>query len=427
MFHVFKTLFRKQPEHTEPEPAAIHVSPVPVPEETPVESLQPCPESASEEVPAESAQPASAPEPAAEPPVPDCCKREWNINFDRVYSRQWEFDFPNGSPDEPDGEDEVVPSPSAAPTRPSPAALPELPRAYVVLDFETTGLSPERDCIIEIGAVRYMDGKEAAVMNSFVDPQRPISPEITRITGITDQDVAGAPTLRPAVESLHQFMDGLPIVAHNAGFDLSFLAAAYRTLGLEPDFTYLDTLELARRAFPDAPNHKLSTLIQFLSIDDTQAHRALSDVRQTHALLCRCAAVPGTKLNLKCFPAKPYQKRRSSSSGHSNFSPKDIVCTCESLDESHPLFQKRIVFTGELSLSRQQAAQMAADVGALVKSGVSGKTDYLVVGTQDLALVGADGMSSKEEKAYALNQAGKAHIQIIREQEFIDLVRAVEV
>lgn len=85
------------------------------------------------------------------------------------------------------------------------------------------------------------------------------------------------------------------------------------------------------------------------------------------------------------------------------------------------------MFTGELSIDRAAAMQMAVDVGAVVKSGVSGKTDYLVVGTQDLALVGADGMSSKEEKAYALNQAGKAHIQIIREQEFIDLVRTVEV
>ncbi|WP_195278925.1 exonuclease domain-containing protein [Clostridium sp. J1101437_171009_A5] len=354
--------------------------------------------------------------------ITDILNQELDVNLERIYSRQWEFDFPNGCPDNLDQED-IEPDESPAPT----TRLSQVP-SYVVLDFETTGLSPECDCIIEIGAIKYIDGQEFGVMNTFVNPQCPIPAKITRLTGITDDDVSGAPTVQNAIEKLYQFIDGLPIVAHNARFDLSFLDAAYHAIGLESKLEYIDTLELARHAFPSAPNHKLSTLIRFLSIDDSQDHRALSDVRQTHALFCKCIASSKKTITPKCFHGST-QSRVASNEYHRypKFSPKDVICTCDSLDKSHPLYQKRIVFTGQLSISRQDAAQMAADVGAIITGAVSRKTDYLVVGTQDLAIVGKNGVSSKEKKVRELNQLGATHIKIIREREFIDLVHAVEV
>ena len=91
-------------------------------------------------------------------------------------------------------------------------------------------------------------------------------------------------------------------------------------------------------------------------------------------------------------------------------------------ENKHPFFMKNIVFTGDMHMSRQEAAQLATDVGGIVKTSVSSKTHYLVVGKQDLALVGQDGMSTKEEKAQALNQSGKAHIKVISEHEFLALL-----
>ena len=101
---------------------------------------------------------------------------------------------------------------------------------------------------------------------------------------------------------------------------------------------------------------------------------------------------------------------------------QDIVPSVSSFDESAPLFGKTIVFTGTLRQSRTLAWQRAADAGAIVKNTISAKVDYLVVGKQDCEIVGADGMSGKEEKAYALNESGKGHIEIIDEDKFLALV-----
>jgi len=111
---------------------------------------------------------------------------------------------------------------------------------------------------------------------------------------------------------------------------------------------------------------------------------------------------------------------------YGNIHIHDIGPTCET-NPSSPLFGQRIVFTGELSIRREDAMQLAVDAGALLQSTVSGRTNILVVGKQNIALVGADGMSSKEEKAYALNQAGKANITILDEEQFFALIPQLDV
>lgn len=160
--------------------------------------------------------------------------------------------------------------------------------AYIVLDFETTGLSCVRDAIIEIGAVKFSGGIEIDLFTTYVNPLRPIPTEITRLTGISDEDVMGAPSILDAASALHKFIKGLPIVAHNASFDIGFLQEAYKAIGVDEEIVYIDTLQMARDAFPNAPNHKLSTLIAYLSIEGVQEHRSLSDVRYTNQIFLRC-------------------------------------------------------------------------------------------------------------------------------------------
>ena len=102
----------------------------------------------------------------------------------------------------------------------------------------------------------------------------------------------------------------------------------------------------------------------------------------------------------------------------------EITSSVENYNEDHILFGKNVVFTGDLeTIDRKDAMQKVVDLGGMVKSGVSGKTHYLVVGQQDLTLVGKEGLSTKEKKAYALMEQGN-DIKVIRENEFLDLIKS---
>lgn len=156
---------------------------------------------------------------------------------------------------------------------------------YVVLDFETTGLSPQCNDIIEIAALKIdKNGKEIGSFSTLVNPQCPIPEKITQLTGITDHMLCGAPCILDVVKDLYIFLEDYPVVAHNAPFDVSFLKAAYQKAGITAKIRYIDTVKLARQAYPGLPNYKLSTLIQAFEIADIQSHRAMSDVYQTHVL-----------------------------------------------------------------------------------------------------------------------------------------------
>ena len=160
---------------------------------------------------------------------------------------------------------------------------------YVVLDFETTGLSPQCNDIIEIAALKIgKNGNEIGSFSTLVNPQCPIPSKITQLTGITDRMVYGAPCILDVVNDLYTFLEDYPVVAHNAPFDVSFLKAAYQKAGVAAKIRYIDTVRLAKQAYPGLLNYKLSTLIQELEIADMQSHRAMSDVYQTHVLFQKC-------------------------------------------------------------------------------------------------------------------------------------------
>lgn len=195
---------------------------------------------------------------------------EPSINLDRIFRHQVEFDFPS----------RYYPTSRSSST--------SRPNSYVVLDVETTGLSPEMDSIIEFGAIRIENGHEVDCFTTYINPGCPIPQRITQITGITEADVASAPNLQTTIQTIASFIGDSTIVAHNASFDLAFLRRAYIAAGLPAKFDTIDTLRLARTAFPDAPNYKLSTLIDYLHLGGTQSHRALSDVRYTNLIYQAC-------------------------------------------------------------------------------------------------------------------------------------------
>ena len=171
-------------------------------------------------------------------------------------------------------------------------AAVEAGRSFVVFDTETTSRDAKIGELVEIGAVRVSGGAVSDRFSTLAKPSRGIVGK--QVHGITAADVAGAPS--PA-EAARQFMawagDDI-LVGHNVGFDIAFLEAALADgTRLEPG-RYLDTLVLARAAYPDLDAHKLADLVEFFELGTAPAHRALADAEATAALLLRLAATcPG--------------------------------------------------------------------------------------------------------------------------------------
>jgi DNA polymerase III epsilon subunit family exonuclease len=153
---------------------------------------------------------------------------------------------------------------------------------FVALDLETTGLNPEVDHIIEVGAARFRDGQAVAEMSQLIDPHMPIPQFITRLTGISTEDCRGQPDIAQVLPQLLDFLGEDPLVAQNAPFDVAFLQAALGRAILPPlSNTIFDTLILSCVLLPQLRDHRLSTLVEFYGISLEKAHRALEDARAT--------------------------------------------------------------------------------------------------------------------------------------------------
>ncbi len=148
---------------------------------------------------------------------------------------------------------------------------------YVVFDIETTGFSAIYDKIIEIGAVKVEKGNITEKFSAFVNPQRPIPFRIEQLTGINDSMVIEAKTIEEVLPEFLEFSKGCVMVAHNAEFDMSFIMNNSNRLGIEYDFTYADTVTLARALIPNIGKYKLDNVAKALGISLEHHHRAVDD------------------------------------------------------------------------------------------------------------------------------------------------------
>ena len=149
---------------------------------------------------------------------------------------------------------------------------------FIAFDLETTGTVPGVDQIVEVGAVRFIDGQVDATFSTLIDPRRPIPPGASAVNGITDDMVLGKPTVETLLEPLTDFCGTDPMIAHNAPFDAQFLISDFKKHELPtPGGIILDTLPIARKVIPGLPNYKLGTLIQYLKIPSSNFHRAEED------------------------------------------------------------------------------------------------------------------------------------------------------
>lgn len=310
---------------------------------------------------------------------------------------------------------------------------------FIAIDFETANSKMSSACSIGIAAVE--NGKVVETYYSLLNPyNQSFNSRNVAIHGITRGMVEDSPTLDELVPKLSQYFDEhIPVVAHNAHFDMSVLKAS-SSIEL-PNLIYVDSIGIASNMISGGKS--LEYCANALSIEMNNHHNAADDATVCAEIVLKgmcsknCATLweyiaKTPLLTVHYFNDLKAQRYISShnpakAANYAKWakdSKVEIKPTVGVINENGALYGKNIVFTGELSIDRNEAKQIAVNAGAIIKSGVSRKTDYLVVGVQDKAIVGEDGLSSKEEKAYELNEAGAANIVFLNEEQFLELAKS---
>ena len=291
-------------------------------------------------------------------------------------------------------------------------SLLTLPDNYVVVDIETTGLDPQFDEIIEIGAIKYENNKEFGRFESLVKPEEGICQFITELTGITEDMLEDAPSISSVLPKFRTFVGNDIIIGHNVNFDINFIFDYSKHQSL-PTFSndFVDTMRLSRRLYKDMPNHKLKTLISCLGVGDTVEHRALADCISTH----QCY------LKMKQYVLETGASLGADRKRHTSLS-KSITAQTDEFDLDSPIFGRSFAFTGKLErMTRKEAMQAVVNAGGICCDGVIVSTNYLVLGNNDYCSSIKGGKSSKQKKAEKMQLAG-ADIMTISENVFYDML-----
>lgn len=307
---------------------------------------------------------------------------------------------------------------------------------FVAVDFETANNDLSSACSIGLVAV-----KNLTVVDTKYSLIRPAEPYFAKknieIHGITARTVQDAPQFPAVWEQVQRYFHGDLIVAHNAHFDMSVLKRCLLEYELDiPQFEYLCSIQISNHSCRGKKvGGSLTERANHFGIPTAGHHHALSDAEMCANLVIQSVKSVGENtfrsfcgrrrgLRAKSFAAlKPQMSFGRLYHRFESIAYAELAATVESFDRSHPLYGKNLVFTGALdSMSRRAAAQKAVNCGATVKSGVSKKTDIVILGIQDKTLVGPEGTSRKERRAYELIGQG-FNIKILREKEFLRLLK----
>ncbi len=305
---------------------------------------------------------------------------------------------------------------------PKPAAAPEVD--CVAIDFETATREMDSACALGVAVVRGLEVVDTWY-HLIQPPENRYEEANVHVHGITPTQTADQPTLDELWPELRRFFDGTLVLAHNARFDVGVLRKSLSQSDKIPNFRYADTLQMVKNVVPG--RHGLDACCAYFGISLEHHHNALDDAVACAEVAICCAKLAGCasvrdclrqrRLNTTDFHRKPSTYQRYATKA---VRLSDVTATVEQFDLTHPLYQKTVVFTGDLAIDRAEAVQRAVNKGAAVKSGVSAKTDVLVVGRQGQSAAAPE--SGKERKARELTEAGKANIRVMDEAEFMALV-----
>lgn len=299
----------------------------------------------------------------------------------------------------------------------------KLPDDYTVLDIETTGFDNISDNIIEIGAIKVRNDQQIDTFNTLVNPGMKISRTITRITGITNEELEQAPDFSEIADPFSSFLGDDIIIGHNVSFDIDFLYdSLLDSTGTELSNNYQDTLSLARKLHPEYANHKLDTVFENLNCQSRTLHRALGDCEITDQVYQVLKSEELARREEESKVQKFVPNNSTKQYEHTSQAElKEMKPTVDYIDESNLLFDKYFVFSGTLSIPRKEAQQQVVNFGGHNTVGVTKKTDYLVIGSYDPEDGIIDGKSSKQKKAEKLKDEGQ-HIRFITESEFTGML-----
>ena len=266
---------------------------------------------------------------------------------------------------------------------------------YTVLDFDTTGLSPQNDRIVEIGACKVVNGQIVDTYHQYTDPEMQISPDASAVNHITNAMVFGKPKIYELLPGLLNFIGDDIVVAHNAAFDLKFLAqACMRHHFICPKASF-DSMTL-KELWPDIPSKKLATFLEVAGITNKHPHSAIGDADALANLMIIAMA-------------KPYHISVPSDYDP-GYSIEHFTGKVEPVDDK--LKGKRFVITGEVEgYERVDFEKMIAEHGGKCTRLISTATDYLVIG--EFKKFPPDYVSAKEEYARKLIAEG-GKIRLIR-------------
>lgn len=251
-----------------------------------------------------------------------------------------------------------------------------LPRDYTVVDTETTGLSTESCCLIEVSALRVREGRVAAEFSTLIRPpwrevqkngqwqQGYVDDFIQGLTGITDEMLEGAPLPEEALPQVEDFLGRDLLLGHNVGFDTAFLYDSFQKyLGRPLGNNSLDQLRLARKLLPQLPHHRLGDVAAALGVPYEGAHRALADCWITYGCYEKLRALALSQGTEEEFLQR-FEKKKP---------PKPRYPGVP----GHPFYQKTLVLTGSLDTSQNREAVLRA--GGKVGKEVAAGVDFVAI------------------------------------------------
>ena len=284
---------------------------------------------------------------------------------------------------------------------------------YCVLDTETTGLSAYYDEIIEIGILRVRNNEIVDRYDQLIKPNFDIDDFITALTGITNDMLEGMPSIDSVKTDVLSFIGDDIILGHNASFDMSFLNEGFKE---QLSNQYMDTMQFARKLYPELKHHRLSDLTDYLGLHNNE-HRALSDCTSTKELYDAVKASMAEKnLVIEDLWAT------NGSHGGKGIDIKAIRHTKAVIDEDGFFYNRHVVFTGKLEkMLRKDAMQLVVNLGGILDNSVNKQTNYLILGDNDYNAILKGEKSSKHKKAEKLKLEGQ-DIEVIDERTFYDLL-----
>ena len=304
---------------------------------------------------------------------------------------------------------------------------------FIALDLETA--TWEKSSICEIGIAIVRDSCVVETKSWLVKPYRNWYDSFNiSIHGITPEMTKNSPSFKEVWREVQPYLDNQVVVAHNTAFDMYALKYAFEENGMPyPNFRHFCSYRVARYCFKDTYSYSLPIVCDAMGIQFNSHHRAGADAEACAKVFIKSLELSGaenleelqSKYEFRCgrFAEGIFEGQRSVKKSFSSVkSIKEYVGDPSKIDEDSYFYQKSVCFTGTCKwASRDKLLQTIADIGGFPQKGVNKSTQILVVGQQDYRRVGEDGMSSKQEKAMALKDAGQ-DIEVMSEEQFLSML-----